>query len=106
MDIENLKSLGWLLLWGVAFFAMMRFGCGAHRVGGHGRRRGHDGGETAAGGKVRDPVCSMELDPRSATASLVHRGQTYYFCSANCHDRFTREPEKHLAPAGHGGHHG
>ena len=34
MDIESLKSLGWLLPWGAAFFAMMRFGCGAHRAGG------------------------------------------------------------------------
>lgn len=58
MDSESLKSLGWLLLWGAAFFAMMRFGRGAHMA--------------------RDPVCGMELDPRSAAAALVHRGQTFH----------------------------
>jgi len=100
MDIESLKSLGWLLLWGAAFFAMMRFGCGAHGTGGHG---GH--GRAGAGG-TRDPVCGMEVNPHNAAASFTHGGQTYYFCSAGCHDRFAREPEKYLAPTGQGGHHG
>ena len=97
MDVESLKSLGWLLLWGAAFFAMMRFGCGAHGAGGHGR---------AGAGDTRDPVCGMEVKPRNAAASFAHGGQTYYFCSADCHDRFAREPEKYLARAGQGGHHG
>ncbi len=106
MDIESLKSLGWLLLWGAAFFAMMRFGCGTHGAGGHGRHGGHGRGAATVGGKARDPVCGMEVNPHNAAASLAHGGQTYYFCSANCHDRFAREPEKYLAPAGRGGHHG
>lgn len=97
MDSESLKSLGWLLLWGAAFFAMMRFGCGAHVAGGHG---GH--GRAGAGG-THDPVCGMEVNPHNASASFAHGGQTYYFCSMACHDRFAREPEKYLAPAGQGG---
>lgn len=59
------KGRLWLRLWGVAFFAMMRFGCGAHVTGGHGRHGrhgGHDQGGTTAGGKVRDPVYGMEVE--------------------------------------------
>ncbi len=97
MDIESLKSLGWLLLWGVAIFVIMRFGCGAHVGGGHGR---------TAAGDTRDPVCGMEVKPHNAAASFAHGGQTYYFCSTACHDRFAREPEKYLARAGQGGCHG
>lgn len=106
MDSESLKSLGWLLLWGAAFFVMMRFGCGAHMAGGHGRHGGHGSGKTVASGTARDPVCGMELDPRSAAATRAHRGRTYHFCSTDCHDRFAHEPDKYLAPAGQGGHHG
>ena len=36
MDPDALKSIGWLPPWGVALFAVMRFGCGAHMMGGHG----------------------------------------------------------------------
>ena len=36
MDPDSLTSLGWLLPWGVTLFAVMRFGCGAHMMGGHG----------------------------------------------------------------------
>ena len=36
MDTESLKSLGTLLFWGLLFFLMMRFGCGAHMMGEYG----------------------------------------------------------------------
>ena len=36
MDPDCLKSIGWLLPWGIALFAVMRFGSGAHLTGGHG----------------------------------------------------------------------
>ena len=42
MDAESLKSLGWLLLWGGLFFVMMRYGCGAHMMGGHGHANERD----------------------------------------------------------------
>lgn len=43
MDAESLKSLAWLLLWGGLFFVMMRYGYGAHMMGGrgHGSHGGH-----------------------------------------------------------------
>ncbi|HUU65280.1 MAG TPA: heavy metal translocating P-type ATPase [Dehalococcoidales bacterium] len=45
---------------------------------------------------VKDPVCGMEIDPKSA-ASEEYRGKTYYFCSDACHDKFKAEPEKYAS---------
>lgn len=107
MDAESLKSLGTLLFWGVLFFLMMRFGCGAHMMGGHGH--GGHGGHGGSGGE-KDPVCGMNVDPGKAAGASVHAGKTYYFCSTSCRDQFEQDPQKYLAAAAqsdqpHGGHH-
>ncbi len=47
---------------------------------------------------VRDPVCGMYVDPAKARGSAEYKGQTYYFCSPRCVERFNAEPEKYLAP--------
>ncbi len=105
MDWDALKSLGTLLLWGGFFFLMMRYGCGAHMMGGHG---GHGG----SAGETKDPVWGMKVDPQSAAAASVHGGNTYYFCSASCRDKFEQAPGKFAGQAGsgqkhsHGGCHG
>jgi Cu+-exporting ATPase len=46
----------------------------------------------------RDPICGMSVDPLKAAAEYQHAGKTYYFCSAGCAERFSKEPEKFLAP--------
>lgn len=46
-----------------------------------------------------DPVCGMTVKKASAKATFDHQGQTYYFCSAGCKDRFAKEPDKYLAKA-------
>lgn len=43
-----------------------------------------------------DPVCGMEVNPGTAAAKSVYKGQTYYFCSLGCKSLFDREPEKYL----------
>lgn len=107
MDTDALKSLGTLLLWGGFFFLMMRYGCGAHMMGGHGKHSGH--GESEA---TKDPVCGMKIDPQRAAAASVHAGNTYYFCSASCRDKFEQAPDKFAGQAAsgqkhsHGGCHG
>jgi Cu+-exporting ATPase len=45
---------------------------------------------------VRDPVCGMTVDPQRAAGSVIHQGQTYYFCSSGCATRFQASPEKYL----------
>ncbi|HEU0160369.1 MAG TPA: YHS domain-containing protein, partial [Hyphomicrobiaceae bacterium] len=37
---------------------------------------------------VKDPVCGMSVDPQNARHSFEHAGQTWYFCSARCRERF------------------
>jgi P-type Cu+ transporter len=47
---------------------------------------------------VRDPVCGMTVDPRQAAGSVVHQGQTYYFCSKGCAAKFQANPDRYLHP--------
>ncbi len=39
-------------------------------------------------GRVRDPICGMEIDPGRAAATETRDGVTYYFCSKSCADTF------------------
>ena len=43
-----------------------------------------------------DPVCAMVVHPMRARATAHHEGVLYYFCSANCCDRFLRSPARYL----------
>src|SRR5262249_35923596 len=45
-----------------------------------------------------DPVCGMTVEPASAAGSHTHAGQTYYFCSLHCRDRFAADPARYLSP--------
>ena len=47
-----------------------------------------------------DPVCGMTVQPDSAAAEIRHGGQTYYFCSADCAERFARDPDRYTARVG------
>jgi P-type Cu+ transporter len=47
----------------------------------------------------RDPVCGMVVKPATAQHHSRHRGQTYYFCSSRCREKFEAEPERYLTPA-------
>ncbi len=89
MDMESLKSLAWLVVWGGLFYVMMRYGCGAHVMGGHGKHR-HN--RAATGDGARDPVCGMTIDLNHAKAAAVHDGKSYYFCSTSCREKFEETP--------------
>jgi Cu+-exporting ATPase len=45
---------------------------------------------------VKDPVCGMTVDPQMAKYRAEHDGQTYYFCSARCHEKFVADPSTYL----------
>jgi YHS domain-containing protein len=93
-----MQGLIWFLAIGLFFYFMMRFGCGAHMVHGHGgahRTRGEDDGGT-------DPVCGMRAaGDRGYTK--VHAGARYWFCSKSCLEKFETEPEKYLVATAKGG---
>jgi Cu+-exporting ATPase len=44
-----------------------------------------------------DPVCGMTVEPRTAAAAWENAGQTYYFCSMACFERFRSDPDRYLA---------
>ncbi len=46
--------------------------------------------------KVVDPVCGMSIEESDAAASEIYKGKKYYFCAANCHDRFVKDAESFL----------
>jgi P-type Cu+ transporter len=41
---------------------------------------------------VKDPICGMSVSPDSAAGSFEYNGQTYYFCSEHCLQRFRKTP--------------
>jgi len=36
----------------------------------------------------KDPVCGMDVAPAEAAGTLERDGQTYYFCSEHCRQKF------------------
>ena len=65
---------------------------------GHKQQHRNDGLEN--GTMVRDPVCGMEVDARSATHRLQFGDSTYYFCSSRCLDNFRGDPDRYLNQPG------
>jgi Cu+-exporting ATPase len=43
-----------------------------------------------------DPVCKMEVNPASAEAQSEYEGQTFYFCSEECKQKFDANPQQYL----------
>lgn len=41
---------------------------------------------------AKDPVCGMSVNPGSAAGSFEYNGQSYYFCSEHCLQRFSKTP--------------
>ncbi len=78
------------LLFAGFFYLMMRFGCGAHMVHGHGQ--GVAGGDDI---KHVDPVCGMDVPPSEGYGKM-YQGRLYRFCSRNCLDKFESEPDRIL----------
>lgn len=49
----------------------------------------------------KDPVCGMDVDPKTAAGKSEYQGKTYYFCSTGCKKDFDKDPQKNLSkPAG------
>ena len=93
-----MQGLFSLLLFAAFFYLMMRFGCGAHMVHGHGGHSGHDG-HGAPDGSMKDPVCGMEVEPGVGYAKM-HQGRQYRFCSKKCLDQFDAEPLRYSESMG------
>src|SRR5688572_13373094 len=44
----------------------------------------------------KDPVCGMNVDPRTARAKFEHGGRTYWFCREGCRAAFEAAPDRYL----------
>ena len=102
-----MEGLLTLLLFAGLFYFMMRFGCGAHTVHGHGGGHGGHSGQSGHGepdghqdvpGAV-DPVCGMEV-ARGQGYSKTHAGREYRLCSRACLDKFEANPDHYAAVQG------
>jgi YHS domain-containing protein len=47
--------------------------------------------------QIKDPVCGMTVDPKTAEYSVDYEGRAYYFCSADCLEAFEDSPEEYAA---------
>ncbi len=55
--------------------------------------------ETATTTKVKDPVCGMAIDTESAAGMVEYEGETFYFCSPVCKEKFEADPAQFVSSA-------
>ena len=101
-----MEAIIYFAIWAGLFFLMMRFGCGAHVMGGnHGKHsekgRGARPGDAASLRWIppitdTDPVCGKTVRTETSK-SAVHDGSVFYFCSRDCRERFEAAPGSYLA---------
>ena len=91
-----MEGLFSFLLFAGFFYFMMRFGCGAHMVHGHGGHGEHPHRSENAVGSAIDPVCGMSVVADQGYTK-THQGRQYRFCSRACLDKFEATPERYLA---------
>ncbi|HXG86063.1 MAG TPA: heavy metal translocating P-type ATPase [Pyrinomonadaceae bacterium] len=46
--------------------------------------------------KTIDPVCGMEIDPNGAAGTSEFAGETFYFCSPACKEKFDAAPQNYI----------
>jgi Cu+-exporting ATPase len=62
----------------------------------HDHHHSHTGGAGGATPLVKDPVCGMDVDPRTAKHAAEAGEKTYYFCSEGCKNKFVANPASYL----------
>src|SRR5467141_1439753 len=67
------------------------------RISGERERRmhkAHDKDLPATNEQVIDPVCGMTVNKQTAAGVFAHQGETYFFCSTRCLERFRKDPDQ------------
>ncbi len=85
-----MEGLFSLLLFGVFFYVMMRFGCGSH--GSHGQGQPHN--KRAEVDHI-DPVCGVNVKQDEGYGKMVE-GRLTRFCSKSCLDQFEENPSRYI----------
>lgn len=47
-----------------------------------------------------DPVCGMQIDEQKAAGQSQYQGETYYFCSQHCKQKFDQNPQQYTQESG------
>jgi len=47
-----------------------------------------------------DPVCKMEVDPKTTEWKTEYKGKMYYFCAPGCKRTFEKNPEIYVSGKG------
>jgi P-type Cu+ transporter len=63
----------------------------------HSHQQAYPGDAGEAAHLVKDPVCGMDVDPRSAKHSAEVGGSTYYFCCNGCKTKFVADPASYIS---------
>ena len=42
---------------------------------------------------MKDPVCGMDVKPEKAAGKSEQGGQSFYFCSTSCKQKFDQNPK-------------
>jgi YHS domain-containing protein len=43
---------------------------------------------------LKDPVCGIILDEKTAKFKITYDGETYYFCSLTCKKKIQKTPDE------------
>ncbi len=65
----------------------------------HGAKPNQSASGTGAVDPLTDPVCGMRVDPATAKHRADHGGDTYFFCSGGCREKFLADPDKYIGKA-------
>lgn len=53
---------------------------------------------------VKDPICEMMVDEKTAKIKSDYMGKTYYFCNQSCKTTFDKNPAKYATKGTSGTH--
>jgi YHS domain-containing protein len=45
---------------------------------------------------VKDPVCGMDVNEKTAKLKVEYNGKKYYFCDESCKKEFEKNPGKYV----------
>jgi Cu+-exporting ATPase len=48
--------------------------------------------------EIKDPICGMTTESPEEFISYKRQGETYYFCSEHCLNKFKADPDKYIRP--------
>jgi len=86
-------------VWGFNYTTVLDFVALAAIIALYVLYRGRDRAD-GEGRFAMDPVCGMQVERAHASAMTSHDGNTVFFCSDHCRERFSAQPSRYTVAAG------